>query len=164
MNWGESSALLRQPWNCYKNVWLSSSSSSWSSSQTDRCDRGDRGSRDCYSPPRHRLLRLLPLVGHHQQLLLLYCFKLSILKLWFDDGGGLRVTINQLERRCPLNRRKQEVGKVVGGQLGPVYRLDKDLKIDFFKIRSLVLRVSLNHMVFRLQGQPIHSGGTHTCR
>jgi len=36
---------------------------------------------------------------------------------------------------CPLNRRKQEVGKVVGGQLGPVYRL---------------------------QGQPIHSGGTRT--
>ena len=40
----------------------------------------------------------------------------------------LRITINQLERRCPLNRRKQEVGKVVGGQLGPVYRLDRDLK------------------------------------
>jgi len=37
---------------------------------------------------------------------------------------------------CPLNRRKQEVGKV-GGQLGPVYRLQA--------------------------GQPIHSGGTHTC-
>ena len=76
----------------------------------------------------------------------------------------LRITINQLERRCPLNRRKQEVGKVVGGQLGPVYRLDRDLKIVLLKIRSLVLRVSLNHMVFRLQGQPIHSGGTHTCR
>ena len=53
----------------------------------------------------------------------------------------LRITINQLERRCPLNRRKQEVGKVVGGQLGPVYRLDRDLEVDSFKdyIYSMVM-------------------------
>ena len=66
----------------------SSSSSSWCLSllrQTDRCDRGDRGSRDCYSPPRHRLLRLLPLVGHQQLIVSSFLF-------WRLD------LINQLER------------------------------------------------------------------